>query len=288
MDPHLRLQIGRAISSGFIDKYNASTATQGKEAIVYHATKNASHDVAIKVLKRKVGADDRLEYISDDPRYSSAKIPDDRRERIKLWAEKEFRNLVRANRAKVPVPTPMQLKDNIVFMRFMGHDGMPAPHLSEIDIPQDSWDTLYTQVMESVRRLYNDARLVHADLRASNILVTSASQVENSIGCVIDDDSTNDSHDPLQAVLIDFGQAVDLEHPSAEAYLQQDLSRIQGFFESRGVQTLNEEECLEFVRSAFEDEQEDQDNTSMHTLDLSLGGNSGNDGSPATKNRQEV
>lgn len=157
MDPQVRLLISRAINSGLIDKCNG-VVKQGKEAMVYHAESGASgggFDVAVKVFKRIQEFRGRGEYVDGDPRYNGRSFRNaGNREQLEIWAEKEFRNLVRSDRALVPVPTPIHYKDNIVFMRFMGEDGWPAPQLRELDLRRGSkrWDALYTQVMEAIRR----------------------------------------------------------------------------------------------------------------------------------------
>jgi serine/threonine-protein kinase RIO1 len=157
MDPQVRLVISRAINSGLLDKCNG-VVKQGKEAMLYHAESGANggrFDVAVKVFKRIQEFRGRGEYVDGDPRYFGRTFRNaGNREQLEIWAEKEFRNLVRADRALVPVPTPLQYKDNVVFMRYMGEDGWPAPQLREIDLRRGSkrWDALYTQVMEAIRR----------------------------------------------------------------------------------------------------------------------------------------
>jgi serine/threonine-protein kinase RIO1 len=157
MDPQVRLLISKAINSEVIDKCNG-VVKQGKEAMVYHAESGADDgrfDVAIKVFKRAQEFRGRGEYVDGDPRYIGRTFRNaGSREQLEIWAEKEFRNLVRADRALVPVPRPLHYKDNVVFMRFMGEDGWPAPQLREIDLRRGSkrWDALYTQVMEAIRR----------------------------------------------------------------------------------------------------------------------------------------
>jgi serine/threonine-protein kinase RIO1 len=157
MDPHVRLQISRAINAGLIESCNGAVK-QGKEAIVYHADQGAGSngfDVAVKVFKRIQEFRGRGEYVDGDPRYAGRPFRRlTEREQLELWTEKEFRNLVRANRAKVPVPSPLHYKENIIFMRFIGNGGWPAPQIRELEMRTGSkkWDVLYTQVMESVRR----------------------------------------------------------------------------------------------------------------------------------------
>jgi serine/threonine-protein kinase RIO1 len=100
----------------------------------------------------------------------------------------------------------------------------------------------------SILRLYVGARLVHGDLSEYNILVAPVFQVDNPISSV--EDTTND----LQAVLIDFGQAVDLRHPEAMNLLRRDLDRVRAFFKKQGVKTLDLEEAVEFVVDDFANE----------------------------------
>jgi RIO kinase 1 len=111
--------------------------------------------VAVKVFKRIQEFRGRGQYVDIDPRYIGRPFRKcSEREQLELWTEKEFRNLVRASWAKVPVPTPLHYKQNIIWMRFMGNDGWPAPQIREIEMKKGSkkWDVLYTQVMEVIRR----------------------------------------------------------------------------------------------------------------------------------------
>ena len=157
MDPHVRLQISKAINSGLIERCNGEVK-QGKEAVVYHAEQGAQshgYDVAVKVFKRITEFKGRGAYVDGDPRYfGQAFRKNSEREQVEIWAEKEYRNLLRANRSRVPVPTPLHCTENIIFMRFMGNNGWPAPQIREIEMRNGSkkWDVLYSQCMEAIRR----------------------------------------------------------------------------------------------------------------------------------------
>jgi len=48
---------------------------------------------------------------------------------VKLWAEKEFRNLTRLRKAGINCPEPILLRLHILIMEFLGVDGWPAPRL---------------------------------------------------------------------------------------------------------------------------------------------------------------
>ena len=157
MDPHVRLQISRAIQNGLIDRCNG-VVKQGKEAMVYHANEGTgSHgfDVAVKVFRRLQDFRSRADYVDGDPRFLGRSFHDaTEREQLEVWTEKEYRNLVRANRAMVPVPSPLYYKENILFMRFIGNNGWPAPQIRDLEIRNGDlkWEMLYSQVMESIRR----------------------------------------------------------------------------------------------------------------------------------------
>ena len=278
LDQHVRLHISKAINAGIIERCNG-VVKQGKEAVVYHAVgrqksaevttideestitdivdndekandelidsnDNSGFDVAIKVFKRIKEFRGRGEYVDGDPRYAGRPFRSfTDREQLEVWTEKEFRNLVRAYRAEVPVPNPIRYKENIIFMRFLGQDGWPAPQIREINIRKGSskWTALYDQVMASIRKLFQDARLVHGDLSEYNILIAPNFQLDHKSQDI-------GSEDDLQTALIDFGQAIEVRHPNAKELLKRDLSRVKEFFSKQGVKKVMPlEDALKFV-----------------------------------------
>lgn len=52
---------------------------------------------------------------------------------VRLWAEKEMRNLTRMYTAGLPVPQPILLRSHVLMMSFIGKDGWPAPKLKVLD-----------------------------------------------------------------------------------------------------------------------------------------------------------
>ena len=270
MDGNVRLLVTRALNQGTIDACNG-VVKEGKEAIVYHANGgegitddegntvggSGGYDVAIKVFKRIQEFKGRRNYVDGDPRYHSIKFKNtDPRRQVELWAEKEYRNLIRANRAGVPVPTPLMQEENVLFMRFLGEEGWPSPQLREVDIKKGSkkWTALYGQVMVAVRRLYHIARLVHGDLSEYNILLCPSSIIENnSIWERKEDRSEEDDGSELEIVLIDLGQAVERQHPSARELLVRDLSMVRAFFVRQGIHVLSEDDALDFILKPFDE-----------------------------------
>mmetsp|Transcript_15239 Transcript_15239/g.27681 ORF Transcript_15239/g.27681 Transcript_15239/m.27681 type:complete len:992 (-) Transcript_15239:185-3160(-) len=281
MDDNARLHISAAISAGLIDNCNG-VVKEGKEALVYHADGgwkgrqddgaeeevsvahspdgtletigSDGYDVAVKIFKRISDFKGRGSYVDGDPRYHKQKFKtNDQRDQVVLWTEKELRNLVRAHRAGLAVPKPLYQKENILFMRFLGDNGWPSPQLKEIDIKKGSekWTTFYGQTLVAIRRLYHCARLVHADLSEYNLLICPSWQASH--GHLVAPDERTVDDETLQVVLIDFGQAVDIGHPSAEAWLRRDLSTVRDFFVRQGIKTLSNEVAEQFVTDPFEE-----------------------------------
>jgi hypothetical protein len=156
LDENVRLIACKAINLGFIDKVNG-VVNEGKEAVVYHADagpESNGFDVAVKVFKRIQEFRARGEYVDGDPRFGRTKFNDvGAREQLEIWADKEFRNLIKANSAGVAVPFPIWTKENVVFMRFLG-DAWPCPQLRDLDLAKGSkhWTKLYEKVIDSIRR----------------------------------------------------------------------------------------------------------------------------------------
>lgn len=72
-------------------------------------------------------------------------------------------------------------------------------------------------------------------------MVVPAHLVENK------DSSIEDEQIEVQAVLIDFGQAVVKQHPEALNLLRRDLEMVRSFFIRQGIQVMDEEQALAFV-----------------------------------------
>lgn len=130
----------------------------GKEANVYHATRNnpaadEDADIAIKVYKTSILVfKDREQYISGDYRFSNGCSKGNPRKmvrhplasrcclpphaacrfQVKMWAEKEARNLSRMHEAGIRCPKPLQLRNHVLAMTFIGRD-------SKVCAPRPTW-----------------------------------------------------------------------------------------------------------------------------------------------------
>jgi RIO kinase 1 len=194
----------------------------GKESRVYWGKDKQGKELAIKIYLT-VSAEFRkgmLKYIEGDPRFKNLKH--DTRSLIFAWAQKEFKNLELAIAAKVRVPKPIAVRNNVLIMEFIGKDGVSAPSLKE-QKPKNS-EKIYTTLLEYLRRLYSKAELAHGDLSEYNIMIWKG-----------------------RPVLFDLSQAVLLSHPMAEFLLYRDLSNLNRYFSRLGVNVLSAEECYRKV-----------------------------------------
>jgi len=184
----------------------------GKESRVYHGLDSDGKEVAVKIFLTSSGIfrQGRLKYIVGDPRFKN--IPHDTRSLVDQWASKEFKNLELATKAELAVPTPLFVEKNVLMLRFIGGNGIPAPHLREVELQAPAgW---YKKIVEMLKTLYNRAKLVHGDLSEYNILVPDG-----------------------YPVLIDFAQAVTIEHPEAKEFLERDIENLNHYFKGLNVKT---------------------------------------------------
>ena len=184
----------------------------GKESRVYHGLDSSGKEVAVKIFLTTSGIfrQGRLKYIRGDPRFKNTSH--DTRSLVDLWASKEFKNLELATQANLLVPAPLFVEKNVLLLGFIGKNGVPAPHLREVDLQAPSaW---YNRIVEMLKTLYNKAKLVHGDLSEYNVLVPDG-----------------------YPVLIDFAQAVTTEHPEAREFLERDVENLNHYFKGLKVKT---------------------------------------------------
>jgi len=196
----------RLINIGYIKRLYGVVAA-GKEARIYWGVNSKNIDLAIKIFLVKTAEfrRGRLKYIEGDPRFK--KIKKDIRQIVRLWCSKEFRNLKRAYSIGLNVPKPYAFENNILIMEFIdaGIRGVPAPTIKEN--PPKDMEKAYHSIIDSIKKLWWKARLVHADLSEYNIL------------------NKNE-----RLYIIDWGSAVDISHPRSEEFLLRDITNITRFF----------------------------------------------------------
>jgi len=205
------------MKKGTIDEIHG-VVKAGKESRVYWAKDRDGHELAVKIYL-VVSSEFRKgmwKYIEQDPRFAGMKH--DTRSLIFAWAQKEFKNLELAAAAKIRVPAPVAVKNNVLIMKFIGKNGVSAPTLHEHP-PRDPEKT-YEVILEYLQRLYCKAGLVHGDLSEYNIMMWNG-----------------------RPVLFDMSQAVLLAHSMASFLLRRDLTNLNKFFGRLGVKTPSVEKA---------------------------------------------
>jgi RIO kinase 1 len=209
------------MNRGVIDEIHG-VVNAGKEARVYWGKDKLGKELAIKIYLT-LSAEFRkgiLRCLEADPRFKGVRR--DTRSLIFAWAQKEFKNLQQATRAKVRVPKPIIVRNNVLIMEFIGKDGLNAPSLKEL--PPKNPQRIYTTLLAYLKRLYGKAELVHGDLSEYNIMVWNG-----------------------HPVIFDVSQAVSVSHPMAEYLLRRDLLNLNKYFSRLGIKVLSTEECYRQV-----------------------------------------
>lgn len=239
LDPRTRMILLQMINRGIVSEVNGCLST-GKEANVYGAlsiptTEGAESDAlpihrAIKVYKTSILVfKDRDRYVSGEHRFRQGYNKGNNRAMVKVWAEKEFRNLKRLYMAGIPCPEPVYLRLHVLVMGFLGDKkGWAAPRLRDAELHGDDvdeqWRVLYLQLVGLMRRMYQTCRLVHADLSEYNVL-----------------------YHQKKLFIIDVSQSVEHDHPRSSEFLRMDVKNVSDFFRRKNVDVLSEQAIFGFI-----------------------------------------
>lgn len=136
-------------------------------------------------------------YVVGDSRFQRY-CKSNPRKMVKMWAEKELRNLARLHAAGVRAPQPLQLRMHVLAMQFLGSGGVAAPRLRDAGLPPARMRQAYGEMVLLIRTMYQKCRLVHADLSEYNVLVH-----QNELW------------------IIDVSQSVEPDHPRAFDFLRE-------------------------------------------------------------------
>lgn len=235
LDPRTRMILLQMINRDVVSEVNGCLST-GKEANVYHALSTRQEEDAaplhraIKIYKTSILVfKDRDKYVSGEYRFKQGYSKSNNRAMVKVWAEKEMRNLKRIYASGIPCPEPIYLRLHVLVMGFLGdRRGIPAPRLKDAVLEgaemEGRWRDLYLQLLGYMRIMYQTCRLVHADLSEYNILY---------------------HQDKLW--IIDVSQSVEHDHPRSLEFLRMDIKNVSDFFGRKGVDTLSERATFGFV-----------------------------------------
>ncbi|CAL7942943.1 unnamed protein product [Xylocopa violacea] len=224
LDPRTRMILFKLLNQGIIAEINGCIST-GKEANVYHATSKTKIEFAIKIYKTSIlQFKDRDKYVTGEFRFRHGYCRHNPRKMVRTWAEKEFRNLIRLQQGGVNAPKPILLRSHVLLMDFIGTNGWPSPKLKDVVLTASKPRKLYRECIETMWKLYNKCKLVHADLSEYNMLYHDGS-----------------------IVIIDVSQAVEHDHPMALEFLRKDCTNITEFFKKNEVGVMTVKALFDFI-----------------------------------------
>lgn len=235
LDPRTRMILFKMINRGIIFEVNGCVST-GKEANVYHACTEEGIHRAIKIYKTSILVfKDRDRYVSGEYRFRHGYSRHNPRKMVKVWAEKEIRNLKRLHTAGIPCPEPLHLHLHVLVMGFLGDKkGWPSPRLRDAKIsetspnPAEEYTALYHQLCAYMRIMYQKCRLVHADLSEYNIL-----------------------YHEKKLYIIDVSQSVEHDHPHSLEFLRMDIKNCNDYFRKHGVNVFPERTLFHLITAPY-------------------------------------
>ncbi|KAM0790187.1 hypothetical protein ACM66B_005505 [Microbotryomycetes sp. NB124-2] len=242
LDPRTRLILFKMLGRGLIERIDGCVST-GKEANVYHAITPEQRHLALKIYKTSILVfKDRDRYVTGEYRFKSGYARSNPRKMVRLWAEKELRNLRRMRSAGLRVPEAIEVRENVLVMEFVGaSEWQASPRLKDARLPAETLRDLYIEILVVMRAMFVRCRLVHADFSEYNILY-------------------HEGH----LWIIDVSQSVEQDHPAAFDFLRADIKNADDFFAKRGVTTLGLTRTFNFITrdSSFADRGESDEEMS--------------------------
>lgn len=195
----------------------------GKEAVVFVGTLPNEDYVAVKIYRTsQMIFKSFVRYIEGDPRFD--RIKKSHRHLIYTWAKKEYRNLTTAYKCGVRVPKPLFVRNNVLGMELITYRKIPAPLLYQVELSHKRIEDIHRRVIRYMKLMHQKGKIVHGDLSKFNILVTLRS-----------------------IALIDFAQAVHIQHPMAYELLLRDVENMADYFQSQGVEVSKKEMLKEIL-----------------------------------------
>jgi len=226
LDEHTRLILYKMVNNETLDSLEGIIAT-GKESVLIYAKAHEEEgtlptEYALKVYKTTLNEfKTREKYIKEDYRFKDRFQKQNPRKIIRLWAEKEFRNLQRMEEAGIPCPKAVVLRKHVLVLSFIGTDSIPAPKLKDAPLNRSQLQQAYLQCVAAMKNLYEKCNLIHADFSEYNVL-------------------WHDSH----CVVIDVSQSVEPTHAQAFHFLHRDCRNITRFFKKSNVPDIMTDEEL--------------------------------------------
>lgn len=221
------IDMGGSVSSGKeANIYTARCSTSLISKFIQNeiSEKEEIIPVALKIYKTSTMMfKDRTRYIMDEKRFKNF-CKSNSRKLIKVWSEKEVRNLKRLIKAEIPCPRPLYLKKSILIMTLIGTDLTPAPRLKDVNLKPEEWQEVYHKCIKIVKDMYQKARLIHADLSEYNLIYHNG-----------------------ELFVIDVSQSMDTCQENSNTFLVMDLCNMNEFFAKKDVNIIGEVDLFEDI-----------------------------------------
>ena len=177
----------------------------GKESDVYQGIGKGGEFLALKF--HRIGRTS-FRNIKSKRDYAVDKFHTSWLYMCRVSATREAEHLKKLNAIRADVPLLRGHNRHVVVMK--QYDGQEIQEFDKIDDPR----AIFEQVIRNVKKIYNEARLIHCDLCEYNIIYT------------------RDKH----ILIIDWPQAVATDHPNARLLLKRDIENVCKYFGRHGVE----------------------------------------------------
>ncbi len=207
------LAINTLVKAGIITSFG-QTLGVGKEADVYDALSPNGKRIAVKF--HRLG---RVSFRQTRRKRGYIREHSTWLFQSHLAAEKEFQTMQLVYENGVSVPEPISQNRHVIAMGII--EGAELSKYKDIGKPQ----TVLREILRNVRKTYLKAHVIHADLSEYNIILKP------------------DGH----ILLIDWPQAVKVDHANAAELLERDLENVLTFFSRKFSIKLTVKEACDYV-----------------------------------------
>ncbi len=190
----------------------------GKESDIYHAIDFDNNEIMLKINRTGRASFHQIKrkrnFLEGRFHYSIFST-------AASSAKREFTILKKLQNENLPIPDVKGHNRHIIAMNVI--EGIELINVRKIKKPIK----VLEKIIEFAKTLYQKYNLVHADLTEYNIMF----------------DERNE-----QVIIIDFPQAVEIDHPEADNFLRRDFDHFLDYFGKKwGVSTDDSETVIEYI-----------------------------------------
>jgi len=207
------LAINALVKAGVISSFGRPLGV-GKEADVYDALSSSGRRIAVKF--HRLG---RISFRQTRRKRGYIREHSTWLYQSHLAAEKEFQAMKLAYENGVSLPEPILQNRHVIAMGMI--EGGELSKYKDVGKPEK----VLREILRNIKKVYQKAHLIHADLSEYNIILQP------------------DGH----ILIIDWPQAVKIDHANAAELLERDLTNVLVFFNRKFSLKLPVEEACRYV-----------------------------------------